>query len=157
MITAYVPRPGNKSAYTLDDLMDIVEGFEEADQKELEQDSIQKLEELERDGDSARESFSFDDWMAAELKKFADKKKKSESFKTKTITMDHNDPVDHPAHYTSGGIETIDFIEAKGLGFNLGNVVKYVTRAGKKEDLLQDLKKARWYLDREIKQIESKA
>ena len=65
-----------------------------------------------------------------------------------------NDPVDHPAHYTSGGIETIDFIEAKRLGFNLGNVVKYVTRAGKKDDLIQDLKKARWYLDREIRRLE---
>ena len=64
------------------------------------------------------------------------------------------DPVNNPPHYTAGGIETIDFIEAKGLGFNLGNVVKYVSRAGRKDDRLTDLKKARWYLDREIAALE---
>lgn len=62
--------------------------------------------------------------------------------------------VNHPKHYTAGGIETIDFIEAKGLNFNLGNVVKYVTRAGRKDNRLEDLKKARWYLDREIRNTE---
>lgn len=60
------------------------------------------------------------------------------------------DMVNKPPHYTDGGIEVIDFIEAKKLGYHLGNVVKYVTRAGKKEDALQDLQKARWYLDRAI-------
>jgi hypothetical protein len=53
-----------------------------------------------------------------------------------------------------GGIEVIDFIEAKGLGYNLGNVVKYVSRAGSKDDALQDLQKARWYLNREIGRME---
>ena len=67
----------------------------------------------------------------------------------KPVNPSH-DPVDHPAHYTGGGIETIDFIEAKCLDFCLGNVVKYVVRAGHKGDKLEDLKKARWYLDREI-------
>jgi len=61
-----------------------------------------------------------------------------------------NDLVNRPAHYTDGGIETIDFIEAKGLGFNLGNAVKYISRAGKKGNRLQDLQKAQWYLTREI-------
>lgn len=61
------------------------------------------------------------------------------------------DAVNQPAHYTDGGIETIDFIEAKGLGFNLGNAVKYISRAGKKGNRLQDLQKAQWYLAREIK------
>lgn len=61
------------------------------------------------------------------------------------------DEVNQPAHYTSGGIETIDFIEAKQLGYNLGNVVKYISRAGKKGNRLQDLQKAQWYLAREIK------
>lgn len=61
------------------------------------------------------------------------------------------DEVNQPAHYTSGGIETIDFIEAKQLGYNLGNVVKYISRAGKKGSRLQDLQKAQWYLAREIK------
>ena len=60
------------------------------------------------------------------------------------------DMVNSPAHYKVGGIETIDFIEAKGLSYNLGNVVKYVTRAGHKGDRKQDLEKARWYLTREI-------
>jgi hypothetical protein len=61
-----------------------------------------------------------------------------------------SDPVNHPTHYKVGGIETIDFIEAKGLTYHLGNVVKYVTRSDHKGDKLQDLEKARWYLDREI-------
>jgi hypothetical protein len=60
------------------------------------------------------------------------------------------DVVNHPPHYMIGGIETIDFIEAKGLDYNLGNVVKYVTRADHKGNKLQDLEKARWYLDRAI-------
>jgi len=60
------------------------------------------------------------------------------------------DPVNHPAHYKVGGIETIDFIEAKGLNYNLGNVVKYITRSDHKGNREEYLKKARWYLDREI-------
>ena len=60
------------------------------------------------------------------------------------------DPVNNPAHYTVGGIETIDFIEAKKLGYNLGNVVKYITRSGLKGNHLEDLRKAQWYLTREI-------
>jgi Protein of unknwon function (DUF3310) len=60
------------------------------------------------------------------------------------------DQVNSPAHYTDGGIQTIDFIEAKGLNFHLGNVVKYISRAGKKGDNLEDLLKAQWYLNREI-------
>jgi len=60
------------------------------------------------------------------------------------------DPVNHPAHYTQGGIETIDFIEAKGLGYNLGNVIKYITRADYKGNRIEDLQKAKWYLEREI-------
>ena len=65
------------------------------------------------------------------------------------------DPVNSPDHYTSGGIETIDFIEAKELDYNLGNVVKYITRAGKKNaKKLEDLKKARWYLNRAVENLE---
>jgi len=60
------------------------------------------------------------------------------------------DPVNHPAHYKAGGIETIDFIEAKKLNYNLGNVVKYITRADLKGNRKQDLEKALWYLNREI-------
>lgn len=62
-----------------------------------------------------------------------------------------DDNVNHPPHYRAGGIETIDFIEAKDLNYRLGNVVKYVSRAGKKaSDPVEDLKKALWYLNREI-------
>ena len=61
-----------------------------------------------------------------------------------------DDLVNHPAHYKVGGIETIDFIEAKKLGYNLGNVVKYLTRADYKGNKLEDLRKAQWYLTREI-------
>jgi hypothetical protein len=62
--------------------------------------------------------------------------------------------VNHPLHY--GGkdnpYETIKVIEAWGLDFHLGNAVKYISRAGKKDAAkqLEDLKKARWYIDREI-------
>ena len=60
------------------------------------------------------------------------------------------DPVNHPTHYKVGGIETIDFIEAKKLNYNLGNVVKYLTRAEHKGNRKQDLEKAKWYLEREL-------
>lgn len=64
------------------------------------------------------------------------------------------DNVNHPSHYKTGGIETIDFIEAKSLNYNLGNVVKYITRADHKGNKLEDLKKGAWYLLREIKSLE---
>lgn len=74
------------------------------------------------------------------------------------------DIINHPAHYTSGKIEVIDFIEDKELNFNLGNVVKYVARCGRKKSsgksmdakALEDLKKAQWYLNREISSREVK-
>ena len=70
--------------------------------------------------------------------------------------MKHNDPVNHPSHYTDGKIEVIDFIEDKNLNFFRGNVVKYVARAGKKDPSkeVEDLKKAEWYLNREIDRLE---
>ena len=64
-----------------------------------------------------------------------------------------SDPVNHPAHYKVGGIETIDFIEAKKLNYNLGNVVKYITRSDHKGDRKQDLEKALWYLKRELSAV----
>jgi len=65
------------------------------------------------------------------------------------------DMVNHPPHYTVGGIEVIDFIEAKDLNYRLGNVIKYIVRSSKKySDPLQDLQKARWYLNREIARVE---
>lgn len=66
------------------------------------------------------------------------------------------DPINNPPHYTDGGIDTITYIEAKRLGYHLGNVVKYVSRAGKKGTNagLEDLKKAQWYLSRAIEKNE---
>ena len=63
--------------------------------------------------------------------------------------------VNHPSHY--GGdttYEAIKVIEAWGLCFCLGNTLKYIARAGKKNNELEDLKKAKWYLDRKIQQLE---
>ena len=70
----------------------------------------------------------------------------------------NDDPVAHPAHYTYGKIEVIDFIQDKDLNFALGNAVKYIVRAGHKaeqgmsdeEKAIQDLKKAKQYIDFEI-------
>lgn len=66
-----------------------------------------------------------------------------------------NDPVNRPSHYTSGKIEVIDFIEDQKLNFCLGNTVKYVARAGKKDPnkTVEDLEKARWYLNRAIENL----
>jgi len=68
-----------------------------------------------------------------------------------------DDKIDHPSYY--GGkdnpYEAIKVIEAWNLGFCLGNAIKYISRAGKKDAIIQDLKKARWYLDREIENIEN--
>ena len=65
---------------------------------------------------------------------------------------DDNDLVIHPTHY--GGkdnpYEAIKVIEAWKVGFNLGNTLKYISRAGKKDNIIQDLEKALFYLDREI-------
>lgn len=60
------------------------------------------------------------------------------------------DKVNHPTHYQGNGLEAIDVIEAFGLGFCLGNAIKYILRAGKKGDRREDLEKAIWYLNREI-------
>jgi hypothetical protein len=69
------------------------------------------------------------------------------------MTSGH-DTIERPAHYTYSTIEPIDVIEAWALGFHLGNVLKYIARAGRKGSKIDDLKKARWYLDREIKRME---
>lgn len=65
-----------------------------------------------------------------------------------------NDIIEHPAHYTQG-IECMDYIESHKLNYARGNIIKYVTRAGLKDESkeVEDLEKARWYLDREIEQV----
>lgn len=78
--------------------------------------------------------------------------------------MDSNkifDNVNRPQYYADSKIEVIDYIEDKNLGFCLGNVIKYVSRAGKKhsvgktdkEKMIEDLNKAKWYLNRRIKEL----
>ncbi len=67
-----------------------------------------------------------------------------------------SDPVNHPSHYTDhpSGVECVTI--AEHFGFNLGNAIKYIWRAGLKGDVIEDLKKARWYVEREIARRESK-
>ena len=66
------------------------------------------------------------------------------------------DMVNHPDHYKVGGIETIDFIEAKGFNYNMGNAVKYISRAEHKGNKRQDLEKAIWYINRELSKLDEK-
>jgi hypothetical protein len=74
--------------------------------------------------------------------------------------MENKEQVNHPEHYggASNVYEAIKVIDAWNLGFSLGNTVKYISRAGKKDSdkELQDLKKALWYLEHHIKQLEKK-
>lgn len=64
--------------------------------------------------------------------------------------------INHPHHYTAGGIEVFDFIRSWSLDFAEGNVIKYVVRGPFKGNRLKDLQKARWYLDRLIEEAEKK-
>lgn len=70
-----------------------------------------------------------------------------------------HDPVNHPVHYTDGQIEVIDFIDDKQLSYCLGNAVKYISRAGKKDPAktIEDLQKAVWYLNHEIEKRKREA
>lgn len=67
-----------------------------------------------------------------------------------------NDNVNYPSHYTDGKYEVLDFIEERKLNFSIGNAVKYIARAGKKDPNkeIEDLSKARFYVNREIKRLE---
>ena len=69
-----------------------------------------------------------------------------------TAKKNDTETVDHPTHYggADNPYEAIKVIEAWNLGFCLGNTVKYISRAGKKNDYVEDLRKAAWYLNREI-------
>ena len=69
---------------------------------------------------------------------------------------EEKDSVNHPSHYggENNPLEVINIIEHYDLNFNLGNVIKYCLRAGKKDELIQELKKAQWYINREIQRLE---
>lgn len=73
----------------------------------------------------------------------------------KRVKFTDNDAVNHPSHYNMGKYEAIEVIEDWQLGFCLGNTVKYISRAGHKDKskTLEDLKKAMWYLEREISNL----
>jgi hypothetical protein len=82
--------------------------------------------------------------------------------KTKQRMKTKPDLVNNPPHYTVGGIETIDYIKAKltpeeFIGYLKGNVIKYTSRAGKKDDVIQDLEKAQWYMNRQIKELKGES
>ena len=70
-----------------------------------------------------------------------------------------NDAINHPLHYTFGKIEVIDFIEDQKFPYHLGNAVKYISRAGRKDPdkLIEDLKKAVWYINRYIGLLQEQA
>lgn len=72
-----------------------------------------------------------------------------------TIDIKVTETINHPVHYNTGKIEVIDYIEDQNLGFCLGNAVKYISRAGKKDPTkeVEDLKKAKWYIERRIKEL----
>ena len=73
--------------------------------------------------------------------------------KETTDDKDKKEMINHPSHYNQG-IEAIDYIESHKMNFCIGNVIKYITRAKHKGTELQDLKKASWYLNREIERLE---
>jgi hypothetical protein len=76
--------------------------------------------------------------------------KNSRLAQSRSVTTD---TVNHPPHYKTGGIEVIDFIEAKNLSYHLGNVIKYIARADHKGNKKDDLLKAQWYLTRAINNL----
>jgi hypothetical protein len=84
------------------------------------------------------------------VKKVTPAKAVKKVLKDTVAYLQQENNIDSPMHYKQGGIETIDFIEAKELNFHLGNVVKYIARADHKGNRHEDLLKARWYLNREL-------
>lgn len=86
-----------------------------------------------------------------------EEEKKEQSLAEMCEEVKEDDPVNHPKHYIDGRIEVIEYIEDKNLGFCLGNAIKYISRAGKKEKdkEIQDLRKAMWYIERRIYELEN--
>lgn len=96
------------------------------------------------------------DWFVLSPEKFLEKYK-GEKMENNIIKSGKNiEKVDHPSHYNQGKIEVIEYIEDQKLDFCLGNAVKYISRAGKKDPskTIEDLHKAIWYLRRKIREIE---
>jgi hypothetical protein len=102
-------------------------------------------ERIEHESEAERESHAK---TLATLE--ASQKMNVEVIRRPTVKRPKADMVNHPPHYTAGGIETIDFIKAKltpeeFIGYLKGNIIKYTSRAGKKDDLVQDIEKSQWY------------
>lgn len=70
------------------------------------------------------------------------------------MSQPENNPIAHPPHYNQGRIECIDVIEDWKLGFHLGNAVKYICRAPHKGNEAEDLQKARWYIERRLRELQ---
>lgn len=117
-------------------------------------DDLPEIEHIEHgipyqvhiDGHPKGKTYPF---LAAEMKKLGSAEQENEDSTTK-----QDDVISHPSHYTQG-IECMDYIESHKLNYARGNVIKYVTRAGLKDvsKEVEDLEKARWYLDREIERV----
>lgn len=92
--------------------------------------------------------------IAAELRRGERAKPMKQTLEDKMDAV-LDDPVNHPSHYTDG-IETIDYIESKHFPYHIGNAVKYLSRAGKKNpaETITDLRKAVWYINRYIELLE---
>ena len=95
-------------------------------------------------------------WLDAPSNKAS---RKRVAVKSENPPAENNPPTDnvnHLAYCTFGNIETIDFIEDKKLDFHMGNAVKYISRAGRKDPAktIEDLRKATWHLNRQIIRLE---
>jgi hypothetical protein len=101
------------------------------------------------------ECLNFNDASDNELDKAIKLIQESEELDKAHNTDKLVDAVNHPSHYTDGKIEVIDYIEDKKLNFNLGNAIKYISRAGKKDKSkeVEDLEKAVFYINREISRL----
>lgn len=104
-----------------------------------------------------RTCIHYEDGLCIRVGHFINECHNCKKWKGKTMEeiVTKDDPVNHPSHYTSGKIEVIDYIEDQGFNFNLGNAVKYISRAGKKDPnkTVEDLQKAIFYINREIKRL----
>lgn len=89
------------------------------------------------------------------MKRYQDEHGETFEFDVSGTSIPAANSVDHPSHYNTGKIEVIDFLEDQKLGFHLGNSVKYICRAGRKnpEKTKEDLEKAIWYIRRYIDSV----
>ena len=142
----YDPIPINSKERIADELSEIAENLREAETVPVVTEQAEPTIKIGLDKLTAIADSEFE--------------KALEKGTVKLVYEPENDAVSHPAHYTSGGIECIDCIKAAlgqhFIGFLMGNVIKYSYRY-KDKNGAEDLKKARWYLDRAIKEVEQNA